>query len=346
MKQLFMEIEKQLKLQHDVMLVTIIASSGSTPRGPGARMVVKEKGRLWGTIGGGALECKAIQIAMESLSTNSSRICHFCLARSEVEDLGMICGGDITVQFRYISHMENDFYAFMDHLRYLYQQNETCWLLTSLSEKNLGDLGLYGIHSGLFGLYPIKENVILELDGRTQTIQIDGNDYYAEELIHAGRVYIFGGGHVAQELVPMLSHVGFHCVVADDRPEFASKALFPDAEQTILVDFKEIKRDISLTENDAVCVMTRGHAYDAIVQLQVLKEPIFYIGVIGSIQKTASIAKLLREQGFGEDKIASIHTPIGLPIGAETPAEIAVSITAELILERTKRLKSIRIAAT
>jgi xanthine dehydrogenase accessory factor len=252
----------------------------------------------------------------------------------------MICGGNVTVYFQYISHLEHSFHTFMNHLRFLSDQNETCWLLTEISERTQGNMGLYGIKSGLLGLNNVANYVKLALDGRTQIIPIDGKEYYAEEIIHAGNVYVFGGGHVAQELVPMLSHVGFRCIVADDRPEFASNKLFPDAERIVLVDFTEIEKHIQLTENDAVCVMTRGHAYDTIVQLQVLKKPIFYIGVIGSMQKIASVAKVLREHGFSEDTISSIHTPIGLAIKAETPAEIAVSITAELILERAKKFEN------
>jgi len=342
MKQLFMKIEQQLNQHQDVVLVTIIASSGSTPRGVGARMAVTEEGLLCGTIGGGTVEYKSIQIAIEAIKNNSSRLYSFYLARNEVEDLGMICGGNVTVYFRYISHIDHSFHIFMNHLRFLSDQNETCWLLTEISEKTQGNMVLYGIKSGLLGLNNVANYVKLELDGRTRIIQLDGKEYYAEEIINAGNVYVFGGGHVAQELVPMLAHVGFRCVVADDRPEFASKELFPAAERIILVDFNEIEKDIQLTENDAVCVMTRGHAYDTIVQLQVLKKEIFYIGVIGSVQKIASVANVLREHGFSEKTISSIHTPIGLPIKAETPAEIAVSITAELILERARKFENVK----
>lgn len=337
MKQLFTEIEQQLNQNKDVVLVTIIASSGSTPRGTGARMAVTDKGRLCGTIGGGTVEYKSIQIAMETLKNKSSILHSFCLMRNEVEDLGMICGGSVTVYFRYISYTDSGFSDFMNHLRYLYEHKETCWLLTDLSEESRGNMGLYGVKSGLLGLDNVQRDIIQAPSRRTQKIQIGEKVFYAEELIHAGKVYIFGGGHVAQELVPMLTHVGFRCVVADDRPDFASKDLFPDAEQVILIDFKNIEKEIQLTEDDAVCVMTRGHAYDTTVQLQVLKTPVFYIGVIGSVHKIASVTKIMRENGYSEKKIAGIHTPIGMAIRAETPAEIAVSITGELILERAKR---------
>lgn len=337
MKQLFSIIKQQLKEKNDVVLVTVIASSGSTPRGAGARMAVSEKGRLYGTIGGGAVEYKSTQIAAEALRKKESRIHNFCLAPNQVADLGMICGGSVTVYFRYIPYTDTGFITLADNLLRLCEQGETSWLLTDLSEGNQGNMGLYGIKSGLLGIEAPECDLRTELVSRTQRIKLNGREYYAEELVYSGKVYVFGGGHVAQELVPMLSHVGFRCVVADDRPEFAAKELFPAAEKVILVNFKNIGKDITLTENDAVCVMTRGHAFDTDVQLQVLKTPAHYIGVIGSRHKIAAVAKILREHGISEEKINSIHTPIGIDIKGETPAEIAVSITAELILERAER---------
>lgn len=337
MKELFYKIRQQLEQKNDVVLVTVIASSGSTPRGSGARMAVTKAGRIFGTIGGGAVEYKSTQMAAEALENRSSLLHHFQLMRNQVEDLGMICGGNVTVYFRYIPYTDTEFLYFIDNLLSLYEQGETSWLLTDLSEENQGHMGVYGVKSGLIGIEASDIDLSKELNMRTQHIEIGGRDYYAEELVHSEKVYIFGGGHVAQELVPVLAHVGFRCVVADDRPDFAAKELFPDAERVVLVDFKNIGKDIILTGDDAVCVMTRGHAHDTDVELQVLQAPVHYIGVIGSVHKIASVTKILRENGISEEKIASIHTPIGLPIKGETPAEIAISIAGELILERAER---------
>lgn len=337
MKQLFETVKQQLTQGHDVVLVTVIASSGSTPRGLGAHMVVTETGRICGTIGGGAVEYKSTQLAVEALNNKSSVIHEFCLTRNQVEDLGMICGGNVTVYFRYVSHINEDFIAFADHLLKLIEQGETSWLLMDLSEENQGNMGVYGVKSGMFGI-DLAEFDYHALNHQAQHIRIDGREYYAEELMNAGKVYVFGCGHVAQELVPVLAHVGFRCVAADDRPEFACEKLFPDAERVALIDFRNIGKDILITENDAVCIMTRGHAYDTDVELQVMQTPAYYIGVIGSAKKIATVSQILRNHGFSEERIAGIHTPIGLSIKAETPAEIAVSIAAELILERAKRL--------
>lgn len=337
MKKLFENIRQQLAQGNDVILVTVIASSGSTPRGAGARMAVTKDGRIYGTIGGGAVEYKSTQIAAEALEKKESQIHDFILAPSQVADLGMICGGNVTVYFRYISKTDADFTAFVNHLILLCDQGETSWLLTDLSEGNEGQMGVFGVQSGLFGIEDADCDLKKILVNRTQHIELNGRHYYAEELVHSETVYIFGGGHVAQELVPVLTHTGFRCAVADDRPEFSSKELFPSAERTVLVDFKNIEKDITLTADDAVCIMTRGHACDTDVLLQAVKAPVHYIGVMGSRNKIAAVTKILREHDASEERIAGIHMPIGLAIKAETPAEIAVSITAELIQERAER---------
>jgi len=150
----------------------------------------------------------------------------------------------------------------------------------------------------------------------------------------AGRVYIFGGGHVAQALVPALAAVEFRCVVLEDRPELCTPALFPAAEQTLIVDFARIADTVTLTKDDWVVIMTRGHQKDLLVQSQVMRTPVRYIGVIGSKQKTASLTAQLLDMGFTEGDFARVRAPIGLPIRSETPAEIAVSIAAQLVLDR------------
>ena len=154
----------------------------------------------------------------------------------------------------------------------------------------------------------------------------EGRDFYIEQINSSGRVYIFGCGHVAQELEPVLTHVGFRCVCLDDRPQFADKALFPTAEDVKLVDFERISDTVQVGSEDYVCIMTRGHAFDAVVQAQMLKTDACYIGVIGSKAKVAGVrAKLTEEYGFEDKDFDRITTPIGLKIKAETPAEIAIS---------------------
>ena len=148
------------------------------------------------------------------------------------------------------------------------------------------------------------------------------------------RALIFGAGHIAKALVPLLHTVGFRPVVFDDRPELATKESFPQADEVICGDFERIEDYVTIQPEDYVVIMTNGHEHDFQAEVQVLRRETAYVGVIGSRKKTAFVNRRLREAGIGEAAIASVHTPIGTAIKAVTPEEIAVSITGEMIMVR------------
>lgn len=148
-------------------------------------------------------------------------------------------------------------------------------------------------------------------------------------------VYIFGGGHVSVELKKILRYVEFEYEVWDDRKDFANREKFPDAKEVIAAPFENVLERIKITKNDFVVIMTRGHAFDYLVEKQVLKSEAFYIGVIGSSNKNKTIREKLLQDGFGEDDLVRVCAPIGLQIAAETPEEIAISIASEIIMYRS-----------
>ena len=149
-------------------------------------------------------------------------------------------------------------------------------------------------------------------------------------------VFIFGGGHVSMELAKTLKYVGFEYVVWDDRENFANEERFQDAKEVICAPFENIENRIKITENDMVVVMTRGHAFDYLVEKQVIKSKASYIGVIGSSSKNKVIREKLLTDGYTENEINRVCAPIGIPIAADTPEEIAISIAAEIIMFRSR----------
>ena len=177
----------------------------------------------------------------------------------------------------------------------------------------------------------------LPLAGRRGAVTLEGVNYYAEQYSYDGRVYVFGAGHVGRELVPLLCHLGFDCVVYDDREEFADAAAFPQAEKVQAVDFQRLAEVCSPTERDYAVVMTRGHVHDANVERFLLTTPVGYIGIMGSRSKAAMARAALLAEGYTQEQLARVTTPIGIAIGSETPAEIAVSIAAQLIQVRSQR---------
>lgn len=160
-------------------------------------------------------------------------------------------------------------------------------------------------------------------------------ELFIEPVIMRSPLYIFGGGHVSKEITPLANRVGFNVVVIEDRPEFADPLNFPDAVQVRLLDFKDVMRGLPVDESSYLIIVTRGHIHDMTVLEQALKTNAKYIGMIGSRRKTGIIYEKLLEKGFTREDLDRVYSPIGIDIGAETPAEIAVSIVAELVMVRS-----------
>jgi len=270
MREIFDALKKAVDAGKPAVLCTVAATSGSTPRGAGAMMVVTEEGLAAGTIGGGAIEYQSMKIAAEVLRTGESHVEPFRLCKNDIQDIGMICGGNACVEFTYFDPKSEESMEKFEEIR--------------------------------------------------------------QEVKRLAKVYIFGGGHVAQALVPVLTSLEFQCTVLDDREDFCKPELFPGVEKTILMDPENVTEGLDITADDYVCIMTRGHKDDLEVEYQILQTPAGYIGVIGSAKKTAGVNQILMERGIREQELERITTPIGFRLkGAQTPAEIAICIAAQLI---------------
>lgn len=160
-------------------------------------------------------------------------------------------------------------------------------------------------------------------------------DSFAFDFGTKTTAFIFGAGHVGKAVEPVLRSVNFSTVVIDDRPEFANRERFPDADEVVVVDsFKDAWQGLESDENSYVVIVTRGHSGDYDVLKQTLDRKVAYIGLMGSRKKVAEFFRVLREEGFRQEDLDRVYTPVGIHIFAETPEEIAVSITGEMIKVR------------
>jgi len=161
---------------------------------------------------------------------------------------------------------------------------------------------------------------------------------FIEPIQAAPTIYVFGGGHIAVPLVQFAKALEFAVVVVDDREEFASKERFPLADQVKVGGFADVTKGVDFSEGDYVVIITRGHAHDETVLKACLSKNRLpgYIGMIGSREKIARTFSSLGEQGISQERLAKVSAPIGLDISARTPAEIALSIMAEIVAHRHK----------
>ncbi len=154
------------------------------------------------------------------------------------------------------------------------------------------------------------------------------------------KLVILGGGHVGKEIAKLGSYLDFEVSVIDDRAEFVTREAIPEADYLHYHEFDTVEEILPETDNVFYVVVTRGHAADRVCVEKILNRNYAYLGMIGSRKKITATYEILREHGFTEEQIGSIHAPIGLEIGARTPEEIAVSVAAELILEKNKNMCS------
>lgn len=321
MKAVFEKLCERIDRGVPCVLVSAVGGEGSVPRKSQAHMLVDHAGRVCGTVGGGAVEARSIELAVGLTASGASCVERFSLEEQDRQGLGMVCGGRVSVHFRYVCARDEVMRHLAARALSSFEQGVRTRLLIDLDTHAMYLSGDDRMQAA-FDACP---------DIEAARYDFEGTAYYCETLVRPGRVYVFGGGHVAQALVPVLSSVDFKCVVIEDRAEFANPALFPCAEDVRLVPMEKWDEALRIGEEDYVCIMTRNHQNDLECQAFAMRTKARYIGVIGSRKKIASVNARLKSMGFTDADLLRIVTPIGLAIGARTPAEIAVSIAAQMI---------------
>jgi xanthine dehydrogenase accessory factor len=159
-------------------------------------------------------------------------------------------------------------------------------------------------------------------------------EVFVEPILPSPMLVIVGGGHVGKAVAHLAKWIGFRVAISDDRPEFCIPEANPDADEFYPVPLAELPLKLTITPQTALVLTTRGSNVDVAGLPTLLETQAGYIGVIGSRKRWNTTVKELNQQGISDEKLARIHSPIGLEIGAETPEEIAVSILAEILMLR------------
>jgi xanthine dehydrogenase accessory factor len=185
---------------------------------------------------------------------------------------------------------------------------------------------------------PRTLNFNLNQDPRYDTGLVCGGtlDIFVEPVLPPALLYVFGAGHVAVSLYRVAQNAGFEVVVVDDRVAYANRERFPEAREVMAEDFDQACSRLEPTESSYIVITTRGHRDDMRVLRWAVQTPARYVGMIGSKRKTIAIFRQLVKEGIPAHLFDRVHAPIGLDIGAVTPEEIAVAITAELIARRRR----------
>ena len=236
-------------------LCTVIKSEGSTPRHVGSKMLVHPDGKVIGTVGGGELESRVINAALESLKSGAAQNLSYTMADPSRGDPG-VCGGTVEV--------------------------------------------------------------------------------FVEPILPPATIVVIGGGHVGKAVVHLAKWLGFRVAVSDDREEFCNPESVPGADAYYPVPMAELPNHLSVTRQSYLVVTSRGSGIDAAGLPPLLESDAAYIGVIGSKRRWLTTVRALKEKGISEERLARVHSPMGIELNAETPEEIAVSIMAEILILHDK----------
>lgn len=349
----------ELSTNRPVVLATIIRQDGSSPRSAGTKFLIRRDGSLAGSIGGGSIEAKVISKAFEIMGKDESYVLEIRLSSKELAGTDMVCGGAVDVLVQSILPGDEKNLELYNSAKDLIETGGRGVMATgpllpagkggpvrSLFIKAKTDNSPHVIIKPSDILEEVVASALMHEEevlasNLIQVVKADiGSSILIEPLCSRPTVIIFGGGHVALHLAPLLSRVGFNAVIVDDREEFANRSRFPKAARIIVSDFENCFRELYFTRETYSVIVTRGHAYDKLVLKNVLAASSLrnsrYIGMIGSQRKRGMIYDALIEDGVDPETLARVHAPIGIDIGAETPEEIAVSITAELIKVRAE----------
>ena len=352
MEGLYAEIVKALEQKERVALATLINRVGSAPRAVGAKYLVKKDGTSFGTIGGGCVEAEVWQGAQEVIQKGHAGVVHFDLTSEQLAAGGLICGGTVDIFLEPLGEAVLDIYrevarikqkggsavlatlVSMDHATV---NGEGTKILMKRSGEKIGYLSFGGDLEEK--LLKESEGVLRENQPRIVVVDLEKKklEILMESVVSEPTVYIFGAGHVSQQLSPMVKKVHFKVVIIDDREMFANRDRFPEADDVLVSEFEKCFDRLVIDESSYIVILTRGHLYDGFVLEQAIKTHARYIGMIGSRSKIQILYKGLMKKGVPQASLDRVCAPIGLDINSETPEEIAVSIAAELIKVRGKK---------
>jgi xanthine dehydrogenase accessory factor len=329
-----------------VAVATIIAVRGSVPREVGAKMIIHPLGRHVGTVGGGCGEADVIRSALDVIQTGRPTVVRVDLTEDvSMQALG-VCGGIMDVFVERVMPADAAGVApaamRVAALRESVARRESVALATVVHGPDAGRQAVVWLDRaplGDLGASPESPRTITDArtalrDRQHRLLKYPDADtsVFVEVQRRAPELIIVGAGHIAMPLAQMAGMCDFSVTVLDDRASFANAERFPTVQRVIAGPMRDALRGLQIDADTYIVLVTRGHSLDVECLLDVLDRPAGYIGMIGSQRRVDAVFQLLEEEmGIDPVKFERVYAPIGIAIGAHTPAEIAVCILGEII---------------
>jgi xanthine dehydrogenase accessory factor len=332
----------------DVALALVVKTWGSSPRQPGAWMVVNEKGEFAGSVSGGCVEAAVIDAAQKSIRSVETDLLHFGVADETAWEVGLACGGEIDIYLRPVTQDQPELVeAFLKMSTSL--GDESAYTVAHVVQGPQGYPGQYYFSSSSGArLAGMDENLIRRVEGISKNEQrwthtaledVESDEgtvtIFVERHLPPPKLIIIGGVHIAIPLAKQAKSLGFSVFIIEPREAFGKETRFPDIDG-ILHDWPdEGLEQIGIDPSTAIAVLTHDPKIDDPALRTALASPAFYIGALGSKKTQEKRRQRLLGGGVPEENLERLHAPIGLNLGGRAPAEIALSIMAEIVAEQT-----------
>ena len=285
-----------------VAVCTVVRVERSAPRLPGSVMAVCDTGEVAGSVTGGCVESALYLQTEEVLAGGPPRMATFGIVDDEAFDVGLPCGGTVHV---FIEMLDPEVFAAVDEA--IADERPVAYLTTISGGRPLLVLGESGV------------------------VTVGDDEVFVSSIVPRPAMYIFGAIDFASALATVGRFLGYRVTVCDPRALFITPARFPDADELVTEWPHEFLGRAPVDERTAICVLTHDEKFDVPALKVALTTPARYIGAMGSRRTTERRRARLAEDGVGEDGLARIHAPIGLPIASRTPEEVAIAIGAQMI---------------
>ena len=310
-------VDQQLHKGYPVAVLKVLDSTGSSPGRQGFQMAVSQSKDLHGSIGGGIMEHKLVELASDRLRQGISDV--LFIEQVHQKDTtgrrsGMICSGEQKIAI------------------YCFYKIDISWKLLLNNRLNLPQGQLIWSASGI-------SCIANDSSSSSSTFHYTYEQQWEliEPFPQRALVHIIGGGHVGLALSKQLHWLGFKVHLYDDRPGLNTLLENTYADAVQIIDYASIGTYLPADPTAYIVIMSFGYRTDKVVLQQLLGKQFKYIGMLGSAAKVAQLWQELRAEGFSKAQLAKVHAPIGLAIYSQTPAEIAVSIAAQLIQVKIRR---------
>lgn len=370
MEELFTDLEKLAKVEKRVAMATLVGTRGTSPKREGAKMWIGEEGRILGSVTiGGCVDARVIEDAEKALATSQPRLLQVDLGDEDAWEMGLSCAGslDVLIEPFDLTAPHNTLVDTYRAVRAAVENGKCAAIVTSFKDSSHRLLLLDdGEISGTLGSTDLDEEarrVALDLmrkrksctlslrDSSTRTSDSpartsqEGGDAPALSPVEVffevhgppPTLIVFGAGHVSMPLVSLARALGLKTIVVDGRPRFATRERFPEADELLIGIPSEIAQTLSYNSSTFVVLTAHDYKYDLPVLKVVLPAGAAYVGLLGSKRRGKAIKEFLKEGGMDDTLLDRLHVPTGLDIGADSAAEIALSILAEAVAIKSGR---------